>query len=81
MVTYYAHLEEHWKGRCSLRDYGAEKGTLPCVGCVGSGESRPDRSCEGFLSSVDEFTSLAVILSHCLRSLINLTGKMAWLVA
>ena len=25
-------LEEHWKGRHSLRDYGVEKGMIPCVG-------------------------------------------------
>ena len=54
-----------------MRDCGAEKGTLPCVGCVDSGEARPDRSCEGILSSVDELTSLAVLPAHCLRSLIN----------
>ena len=64
-----------------MRDYGAEKGTLPYVGCVGRRGSRPDRSCEGVLSSVDELTSLAVIPSHYLRSLINPNGEMAWLVA
>ena len=64
-----------------MRDYGAEKGTLPCVGCVGIGKSKIDRSCESVLISVDELTSLAVLHAHCLRSLINPTGKMAWLVA
>ena len=64
-----------------MRDRGAEKGTLPCVGCVGSGGARLDRSCEGVLSSVYELTSLAVLLAHCLGRLINLAGKMAWLVA
>ena len=64
-----------------MRDYGAEKGTLPFVGCVGSREAMPDRSCEGVLSSVDELISLAILLSHCLGSLINPTGKMAWPVA
>ena len=68
------------KGMCSLRDCGAEKGTLPCVRCVGSGESRPDRSCKGVHSFVDEITSLAVLPANFLRSLINPTGKMAWLV-
>ena len=66
-----AHPEENWKGRCSLRDCGAEKWTLLFVGCVGSEESRPDRSCEGVLSSVDELTGLAILPVHCLRSLIN----------
>ena len=64
-----------------MRDCGAEKGTLPCVGCVGSGEARPDRSCEGVLSSVDELTILAVLPAHCLGSLINPTRKMAWMMA
>ena len=64
-----------------MRDCGAEKGTLPCVGCVGRGGSRPDRSCEGVLNSIDKFTSLAVLPAHFLRSLINPTGKMSWLVA
>ena len=73
----YADLEEQWKGRCSLRDCGAEKGTLPCVGCVGRGGSSPDRACEGVLSSVDDLTSLAVLPAHFLRILINPTGKMA----
>ena len=71
------HPEEHWKGRCSPRNYGPEKGTLPYVGCVGSGEYRLDRSCEGVLSSVDELTSLAILPTDCLGSLINPTGKMA----
>ena len=62
-------------------DCGAKKGTLPCVGCVGSGEARIDRSCECVLSSIDELTSLEVLPSHCLRIPINPTGKMAWLVA
>ena len=57
------------------------KGTLPYVGCVGSGEARLDRSCEGVLSSVDELTILAVLPAHFLGSLINPTGKMAWLIA
>ena len=56
-------------------------GTLHCVGHVDSGEARPDRSCEGVISSVDELTSLVVLPSHYLRSLINPTGRMAWLVA
>ena len=73
----YAHPEEHWKGRCSLRDCGRKNGTLPCVGCVGSGEARPNRYCEGVLSSIDELTSLVVIPTHCLGILINPTGKMA----
>ena len=64
-----------------MRDCRAEKGTLPCVGCVGSGEARPDRSYEGALSSIEELANLAILLAHCLRSMINLTGKMAWLVA
>ena len=62
-------------------DYGAEKGTLPCVGCVGSRETRPDRSFEGVLSYVDELNSLAVLPAHFLRGMINPTGKMTWLVA
>ena len=76
-----SHPEEHWKGRCSPRDCGAEKGTLPYVGCVGSGEAMLDRSCEGVLSSIDELTSLAVLPAHCLRNLINPTRNMAWLVS
>ena len=47
------------------------KGILSCVGCVGIVEAKLDRSCEGVLSSVDELTSLAVLLTHCLSSLIN----------
>ena len=34
-----------------------------------------------FSSFVDELTSLAVLPAHCLGILINLTRKMAWLVA
>ena len=64
-----------------MRDCGVEKGTLPCVGGVGIREAMPDRSCEGVLSSIDELTILAVLPSHFLGSLINPTGKMAWLVA
>ena len=64
-----------------MRDCGAEKGTLPCVGCVGRGGSRPYKSCEAVLSSVDELTILAVLPTHLLRGLINPTGKMAWMVA
>ena len=75
--TCYAHPEERWNRRCSLRDRGSEKGTLPCVRCVGSGEARIDRSCEGVLSSIDELTRLAVLPTHFLRSLINPTGRMA----
>ena len=75
---FYAHPEEHWKGRCSLRDCGGEKGTLPCVVCVGNGEARPNRSCEGVLRSADELTSLAILTSPCLKILINPTGKMDW---
>ena len=74
-------LKSTGKGRCSLRDYGAEKGTLPYIGWVGSGEYRLDRSCEGVLSSVYELTRLAVLPTHCLIILINPTRKMAWLVA
>ena len=61
---------------CSLRDCGAEKGALPCVGCVGSGEARIDGSYEGVLISVDEITSLVVLPTHFLRILINPTGEM-----
>ena len=50
------------------------------VGCAGSGEARPDRSYEGVLSSVYELTILVVLPTHFLRSLINPTIKMAWLV-
>ena len=34
-LSFYAHLEEHWKGRYGMRDCVAVKGILPCVGCVG----------------------------------------------
>ena len=63
------------------REGGAEKGILPCVGCVGSGEARLDRSCEGVLGFVDELTSLAVLPTHSLGSLIKPTGNMAWMEA
>ena len=63
--------EEHWKGRHILRNCVAEKEMLPCVGCVGNGDARPNRYCEGVLSSVDELTSLAVLLANYLRILIN----------
>ena len=62
-------------------DCGAEKGKIPFFGCVGNVDSMPDRSCEGVFSSVDELTRLGVLPAHCLRILINPTGKMAWLVA
>ena len=45
--------------------------TLSCVGCVGSGEAKTDRSCEGVISFVDELTSLTVLPSHFLIILIN----------
>ena len=45
----YAHLEEHWKGRDGLRDYVAEKGILPFVGCIGIMDTMIDRSSGGFL--------------------------------
>ena len=38
---FYAHLEEHLKGRYGLRDYVAVKGMLYCVGCVGIVETKP----------------------------------------
>ena len=60
-----------------MRDCGAEKGTLPCVGYVGSGEARTYRSCEGVLSCIDELTSLEIIPVDCLSSLIN--PKIDWL--
>ena len=60
-------------GRGSPRDYGAEKGTLPCVGCVDHVVAEIDRFCEGVLSSVDELTSLVVLPVRCLRSLTNPT--------
>ena len=60
-----------------MRDCGAEKGTLPCVGCVGNVDARLDRSCEGVLSSVDELTSLLVLPVHYLSILIN--PKIDWL--
>ena len=34
MVFFFANPELHWKGRHNLRDCVAEKGMLPCVGCV-----------------------------------------------
>ena len=40
-LIFYAHPEEQWKGRYGLRDCEVEKGILPCVGCVGIGDSRP----------------------------------------
>ena len=39
---FYAHPEENWKGSYGSRDYVAEKGILPCVGCVGVVEAKPD---------------------------------------
>ena len=50
---------------------------LPCVGCVGIVDVRPDRSCEDVLSSVNELTSLAILPVHYLSSLIN--PKIDWL--
>ena len=35
----------------SSRDYGAEKGMLPCVGYVGNVDAMLDRSCGGVPSS------------------------------
>ena len=37
LVFFFAHPEQHWNGRHSLRDCGAKKGMLPCVG-----KSNPD---------------------------------------
>ena len=42
LVFFFAHLEEHWKGRHSSRECVAEKVMLPCVGCVDVLESNPD---------------------------------------
>ena len=44
---------------------------LPCVGCVGIVDSRPDRSCGGVPRSVNDLTSLAILSFHCLSILIN----------
>ena len=67
----------HWKGRCSPRDCQVDKGTLPCVGCVGNMDAFPNRSYEGVLSSMDELTSLAVLSVHCLSSPINPKNRLA----
>ena len=64
-----------------MRDYGAKKGTLHCVGCVGRGGSRRDRSCEGVLSSIDDLNSLAILLAHFIRSLLNPSVGLAVSVA
>ena len=69
-LLFYAYPEEHWKGRYGLRDYVAEKGILPCVGCVGIVEAKLDRSCAGVHSSVVELTSLGILTSHYLSNLI-----------
>ena len=46
-MSLYAHPEEHWKRRYSLRDCVVEKGILPYVGCVGIVDAKPDKSCGG----------------------------------
>ena len=72
-LFFYAHPEEHCKGRYGLRDCVAVKGILPCVGCVGIVEAKLDRSCAGFHSSVVDLTSLTILPFHYLRNLINPT--------
>ena len=42
LVFFFAHPEHHWKGRHILRDCVAEKGMLPCVGCVDVLGANPD---------------------------------------
>ena len=42
LVFFFARPEQHWNGRHSLRDYVAEKGMLPCVGCVDVLGAKPD---------------------------------------
>ena len=63
-LIFYAHLEEHWKGRYGLRDYVVEKGILPCVGCVGIVDARLDRSFGGLPSSMNELSSLEILRFH-----------------
>ena len=70
-ILFYAHLEQHWKGRYGMTDCVAVKGILPYVGCVGIVETKLDRYCRGIHSFVVEMTSLAILPFHCLSSLIN----------
>ena len=42
LVFFFAHPEQHWNGRHSLRDGVAEKGMLPCVGCVDVSGAKTD---------------------------------------
>ena len=71
MVCFFAHPEEHWKGRYGLREYVAVKAIIHCVGCVGIVDAKLDRFVSVFHSSVVELTSLAILPFHCLSSLIN----------
>ena len=56
----------------------ADKGMLPCVGCVGIVDARTNRSCGGVPSSVNELTSLAILLFHFLQ-LDKPKRRLAWL--
>ena len=53
-LIFYAHPEEHWKGRYNPRDCVVAKGILPCVGSVGIMDARINRSYGGVPRSVNE---------------------------
>ena len=72
-LMFYAHPEEHWKGRYALRDCVAVKGILHCVGCVGIVEAKLDSSCRGIHSYLVELTSFEILPFHRLSILINPT--------
>ena len=65
-LSFHAHPEEHWKGRYGLKDCVALKGILPCVGCVCIVDAKPDRSCGGVPSSVNEPIAWSFFLSTTL---------------
>ena len=69
--------KQHWKGMQGLRDCVAEKGSIPCVGCVWLSQRSGQFWCRcSWLCN--ELTSLALSLSQLLDGLINPT-LLAWL--
>ena len=69
--------EQHWKGMQGLRDCIAEKGLIPCVGCVWVSQRLGQFwcRCSWFCN---ELTSLAIYLLQLLNGLTNPT-MLAWL--
>ena len=69
--------EQHQKGIQGLRDYVAEKGLIPCVGCVWVSQKSGNFWCRcSWLCN--ELTSLAISLSQLLDGPINPT-VLDWL--